>query len=76
MNKHNYIDLNSAYFHSLGSFGSDDRLQHSMIKLESILKNGSILSRQEQIINNGDNSQLSKFLDKYSNPNMASVELT
>lgn len=71
MKTQNYINLNSVFFHSLGAFDTDNRLQDSLIKLESILKNGAILSRQEQINQNSDNPILAEILETYLNPNCA-----
>ena len=71
MKTQNNINLNSVFFHSLGAFASNNRLQNSLIKLESILKNGSILSRQEQINKNSDNQALSEILERYLNPKWA-----
>ena len=62
------LDFNTVYFHSLGAFMADNRISDSLLKLESILKNGAILSRQEQINLNNNNPALSKYIQRYLDP--------
>ena len=58
------LDLNSVLFHGLEPVEAEQRTEKSLVKLESILQTGAILSRSEQL--KRFNIETHKFLEKYT----------
>ena len=59
------INLDEVFFHSLEPFGEFERSKKSFKKLETILKNGNIFSRQLQLEQNKNNESMQDVLTKY-----------
>lgn len=59
------INLDEVFFHSLEPFGEFERSKKSFKKLEAVLKNGNILSRQLQLEQNKNNESMQDVLSNY-----------
>ena len=66
MKNNRSLDLNSLFFHSLGDFREVFKDRNQLKKLDSILRCGKILSRENQLRECGNNAELTSLLDKYN----------